>query len=372
MTPVLFADLKKQYLSIKEELEIAIHRVFERGFFILGEEVQRFEEEFSSYCGTKYGVGVGSGTEALHLALVAAGVSPGDEVITVPNTAVPTVSAISFAQAKPVFVDIHPHTYTMDTSDTSRIENAITHKTRVILPVHLYGQAADMEPILDMARKYNLSVIEDASQAHGAEYKGKRVGTIGRMGCFSFYPTKNLGAYGDGGMVVTNDEEMAHKLILLRNYGQRDRYHHITKGFNSRLDEIQAAILRVKLKRLDQWNELRRKIAKRYDHLLKNSSIVTPTEAEYGMHSYHLYVIRNPKRDELRTFLKKHGIETLVHYPIPIHLQEAYQDLGIGKGSFPIAEQYATEILSLPLYPELESEEIERVAHAIDRFQNEH
>ncbi|MBU0568832.1 DegT/DnrJ/EryC1/StrS family aminotransferase [bacterium] len=360
-----FVDLKIQYELIKEEIREAIDGVFERSWFILGENVACFEEEFALYCGVKFAIGVGSGTEALHLALVACGVKSGDEVITVPNTAVPTISAISFANAKPVFVDIDPETYTIDFSN---IEKAITDKTRVILPVHLYGHPADMEPIMEIAGKYGLKVVEDCCQAHGAEYKGRKIGTIGDIGCFSFYPSKNLGAYGDGGAIITDNEVLANKVKMLRNYGETKRYYNEIEGFNSRLDEIQAAILRVKLKRLDEWNELRRAKANLYNELLKEAQVVLPVEEEYAKHVYHLYVIRTKHRDRLQEWLKNNGVGTLIHYPIPVHLQRAYQDLGYEQGSFPVTELYAKEILSLPIYPELKDEEVKEISNLIRDF----
>lgn len=362
---ISFLDLKRQYLSIEDEIAQALQSVFDKSWFILGEQVEAFEEEFSIYMGTKYGIGVGSGTEAIHLALVACGVKSADEVITVPNTAVPTISAISFANATPVFVDIDPNTYTMD---TSQLERNITERTKVILPVHLYGHPVDMDPILDIAKRYNLKVVEDACQAHGAEYKGEKVGSIGDIGCFSFYPSKNLGAYGDGGFVTTNDRKLADKIRLLRNYGQSEKYFHLIKGFNSRLDEIQAAILRVKLKRLVLWNDKRRELARCYCQLLEHSAVLVPREMDYANHVYHLFVIRSQKRDELQAFLRSHGIGTLIHYPIPVHLQKSYEDLGIGLGSFPTAEKCATEILSLPLYPELTVDEVTEVSKIICDF----
>jgi len=357
-------DLKRQYYSIKEEIDNAIKNVLESGYFILGENVKLFEDEFSRYCNAKYGIGVASGTDALQLALRACGISRGDEVITVSNTAFPTAIAISYTGAKPVFVDVD-ETYTMD---ASRVEEKINEKTKAILPVHLYGQPADMDPILEIAKKHDLYVIEDACQAHGAEYKGRKVGSIGDIGCFSFYPTKNLGAYGDGGFITTNNEELAERLKLLRNYGQIERYNHAIKGYNSRLDEIQAAILRVKLKRLDKWNELRRRNAKLYSELI-GEKVIVPFERENSTHVYHLYVIRTKQRDELRKWLKSRGILTDVHYPTPIHLQKAYADLGLGEGSLPVTEKYANEILSLPMFPELTEEEISHIADAINEFE---
>ena len=362
---ITIVDLKRQYKTIKTEIDATITEVFNNSWFILGKQVEAFEQEFADFCGVKYAVGVGSGTEALHLALVALGVRSGDEVITVPNTAVFTVSAISFANAKPIFVDIDAHYYTMD---PAKIEDAITEKTKVILPVHLYGQCADMDEILQIARKHNLRVIEDACQAHGAGYKGKKAGTMGNVGCFSFYPSKNLGAYGDGGMIITNDFELAERLKMLRNGGQEERYYHKIKGFNSRLDEIQAAILRVKLKYLNEWNEKRRNIAKMYNKLISNLLITKPEEADYTQHIYHLYVIRCQKRNELQKYLTEKKIGAQIHYPIPVYLQEAYRDLGLEKGTCSVTERYAVEILSLPIYPELEDTEIEYICKVLNKF----
>ena len=361
---ILFSELKTQYESIKDEIQEAFEQVFASSWFVLGKNVEAFEKEFASYCQANYGIGVGSGTEALHLALLTCDVQPGDEVITVANTAVPTISAISFAQATPVFVDIDPDSYTMN---PKLIEEKITDKTRAILPVHLYGQSADMRPILKLAKKYNLKVIEDACQAHGAEYDGKKVGALGDLGCFSFYPSKNLGAYGDGGMVVTNDQNLADNIWMLRNYGQKKRYYHDIKGFNSRLDELQAAFLRKKLKYLDRWNENRRQIAQLYhDNLGK--AVVKPVEKDYAYHIYHLYVIRCQQSEKLQNYLKENEIQTLIHYPVPVHLQKAYMDLNIKQGSLPITEQYASEILSLPLYPELKKDDVFYVADKINEF----
>ena len=361
---IQFSELKTQYENIKAEILEAFEQVFESSWFVLGKNVEAFEKEFASYCDAKYGIGVGSGTEALHLALLACGVQPGDEVITVANTAVPTISAISFAQATPIFVDIDPDSYTMN---PNLIESKITEKTRVIMPVHLYGQSADMRPILNLAQKYNLKVIEDACQAHGAEYNGRKIGSLGELGCFSFYPSKNLGAYGDGGMVVTNDPELADRVWMLRNYGQRKRYCHDIKGFNSRLDELQAAFLRKKLEHLNRWNEWRRRLAQIYHDSL-GKSVVKPIEKDYAYHIYHLYVIRSQHRDDLQKYLMKNGIQTLIHYPVPVHLQQAYYDLNIKPESLPITEKYAAEILSLPMYPELKDDDVFYVADKINDF----
>ena len=362
-----FGDLKRQYLTIKEEIDEAISNVLNRGWFILGEELLAFEEEFASYCNVDYGIGVGSGTEALHLSLVACGVEPGDEVITVPNTAVPTVSAISCAGAIPAFVDIDPNTYTMD---PNKLEDYLkkrftTKKAKAVIPVHLYGYPADMDPILEIARRYGLKVIEDACQAHGAEYKNQKVGSLGDAGCFSFYPSKNLGAYGDGGMIVTNDSDLAKRISMLRNYGQENRYHHKIKGFNSRLDEIQAAILRIKLRHLDRWNKRRRQIAKIYDQGTAHSEIKKPIEMDNSQHVYHLYVIRTKNREEIQKNLLEKGIETIIHYPVPIHLQEAYKDLKLKESTFPQAELHAKESVSLPVYPELSDSEVQHICDVI-------
>jgi dTDP-4-amino-4,6-dideoxygalactose transaminase len=367
VTNVPFLDLRRQYNSLKDEINEAINDVLESGNFILGEKVAFFEKEFAEYCSVKFGIGMASGTDALHLALLACGVRRGDEVITVSHTAIPTVLAISFTGAKPIFVDINPHTYTMD---VSQVENKITNKTKAILPVHLYGHPVDVDPLIEMADKYDLKLIEDACQAHGSTYKGRKVGSFGHVGCFSFYPTKNLGAYGDGGFIGTNDEEISEKVKLLRNYGQRDRqrYIHSLKGYNSRLDELQAAILSVKLKKLDEWNESRRRKAKMYHELLKGTNNVTPIEEVYAKHVYHLYVIRSKHRLELRQWLKSQGIATLIHYPVPVHLQEAYRNLNLRKASFPATEKCAAEVLSLPLYAEITDKEIGIVAKAIKEF----
>ncbi len=367
---VTFNNLRSQYLSIKEEIDEAVAEVLDSGWFILGPQVVAFEKEFAAYCETSYAVGVGNGTEGLQLALLACGVGPGDEVITTPLTAVFTALAISATGAMPVFVDIDPQTYTLD---PLRLERAFTPKTRAILPVHLYGQCADMEPIVEFARRYDLAVVEDACQAHGALYKGRKAGCLGHVGVFSFYPTKNLGAYGDAGIVVTNDQEIAERVQTLRNGGQRGRYRHVVRGFNSRLDELQAAILRVKLRRLDEWNAARRRRARLYNELLKGSNVVTPVEREYAQHVYHLYVIRSRRRDDLRSFLQQHGVETLIHYPTPVHLQEAYRDLGFRReeGELPLfreAETCAAAILSLPLFPHLAEKQVAYVCDLIGQF----
>jgi dTDP-4-amino-4,6-dideoxygalactose transaminase len=345
-----FVDLKAQYASIKPEVDTAILRILENCQFTLGSEVEKFEEEFAAYCSAALGIGVNSGTSALHLALLAAGIGPGDEVITVPFTFVATVAAIHYVGATPVFVDIALDTFTLD---PARLENAITPRTRAILPVHLYGHPADMDPIIGLAKKHNLIVIEDAAQAHGAEYKGRRVGSLGDMGCFSFYPGKNLGAYGEGGMVITNNPEYERKIRMLRDWGAERKYHHALKGYNFRLETIQAAVLRVKLKYLEKWTEARRAAAAYYDEKLSGSGIITPEAMPYARHVYHVYAIRTAERQEWRDFLQARGIHSGIHYPIPVHLQEAYADSRYKVGDFPHSESAAFEVLSLPMYPEL-------------------
>jgi dTDP-4-amino-4,6-dideoxygalactose transaminase len=357
-----FVDLKAQYRSIKDEILPAVAAVLESAQFVLGEAVAGFEQEFAAYCGAKHAVGVNSGTSALHLALLAAGVGPGDEVVTVPHTFVATVAAIGYTGARPVFVDIDPVTFTMD---PERIEQAITPRTKVIMPVHLYGQPADMAPILELARRRNLVVIEDAAQAHGAEYKGRRAGGLADMGCFSYYPGKNLGAYGEGGAVVTNNPEHARAIRTLRDWGAERKYHHDVKGFNYRMEGIQGAILRVKLRHLEAWTEARRAHAARYDQLLAGSGYPTPVAAPYSRHVYHVYAIRSPDRDGLQRTLHERGVQTGIHYPIPVHLQKAWAELGHRRGDFPHAEHAAAEVLSLPMFPELTEAQIAAVAAAL-------
>ena len=354
-----FGDLKLQYGALKAELDESIRSVLESGWFILGKNVSAFESEFAAYCGAAFAVGVGNGTDALQLALMACDIGRGDEVITVPNSATFTALAISGAGAKPVFVDIHPDTHNMD---PQKLEAAIGPHTKAIMPVHLYGQPADMDPLLAIARRHGLLVIEDAAQAHGALYRGQRVGTLGDVGCFSFYPSKNLGAFGDGGLVTTNWPEIADRARMLRHGGQKSRYDHQLLGMNSRLDEMQAAILRVKLPYLDKWNDRRRHIAALYTALLGDSEVETPLEMPGIKHIYHLYVIRCQERNALQQYLAEHGVETAIHYPTPIHLQGAYRWLNLGPGSFPVAERYADEVLSLPIYPELTDTKVREIA----------
>jgi dTDP-4-amino-4,6-dideoxygalactose transaminase len=370
---VPFLDLTRQYKKIKSEILSATQRVYEKGRFILGEEVYAFEKAFSHYCGVRYGVGVGSGTDALYLALKAAGIGEGDEVVTVANSFVATAFAISYTRAKPLFVDIDPKAYTMDPNSLELLlkrEKAKKsgQKIRAVVPVHLYGHPADMDSIMEIADRYDLVVIEDACQAHGAKYGRRKVGSLGAMGCFSFYPTKNLGGYGDGGMVVTDHQKYDQKLRLLRCYGERKKYQHILKGHNSRLDEIQASLLRVKLKYLDQWNEERRRKARLYTRMLSPLGLVCPSEKKGVRHVYHLYTIKTRKRDALQAFLKKRGIETLIHYPIAIPLEKAYQEMGYRRGDFPLTDQWSRKILSLPFFPEMKESEIEEVAEGIRSF----
>jgi dTDP-4-amino-4,6-dideoxygalactose transaminase len=359
-----FVDLKAQYNVIKHEVGAAIERVLETCEFTLGSEVAAFEGEFAAYCGATHGIGVNSGTSALHLALLAAGIGPGDEVITVPFTFVATVSAICYTGATPVFVDIGPRTFTMD---ATAIEAAITARTRAIMPVHLYGQPADMDPILEIARRHGLVVIEDAAQAHGAEYKGRRAGSIGDMGCFSFYPGKNLGAYGEGGMVVSDSPEYVRTIRMLRDWGAEKKYQHVLKGYNYRLEGIQGAVLRVKLRHLDAWTKARRAAASWYDYLLAGSGVRTPAAVPAARHVYHIYAIRTAERQELQGALQAQGIQTGIHYPTPIHLLPAFADLGYRAGEFPHAERAAGEVLSLPMFPELTAEQCETVCGAVRR-----
>ena len=362
-----FVDLKSQYHSLKEEIDAAVARVLVSGQFVLGPEVAAFEEEFAAYCHARDGVAVNSGTSALHLALLAAGIGPGDEVITVAFTFVATVAAIHYVQARPVFVDIEPRSYTMD---VTQIESAVTERTKAIIPVHLYGQPADMDPILEIARRHDLIVIEDAAQAHGAEYKGRRVGSIGDLGCFSFYPGKNLGAYGEGGMVVTNNPEYTRALRLLRDWGQERKYHHVVKGYNYRMEGLQGAILRVKLRHLESWTESRRAHAARYDKLLADCEVQPPVALPHNRHVYHIYAVRAAARDALRRTLDEQGIQTGIHYPIPVHLQEAYADPACRPGDLPSTELAASEVLSLPMYPELSESQIEAVCAAMPEAVN--
>lgn len=360
---ILFVDFKKGYEEIKEEIQGAINRVLERQWFIFGEELEKFEEDFSRYIGSKYSIGCASGTDALYLAVAASNIGNNDEVITVSHTMTSTVDAIARNGAKPIFVDIDTATFNID---PSKIEEKITNKTKAILLVHLYGNPADMNPILEIAEKYNLLIIEDACQAHGTEYKGRKAGNIGHIGCFSFYPSKNLGAYGDAGLISTNNRDLSELLKLYRNYGQRKRYYHDFIGINSRMDEIQAAILRVKLKYLDNWNDRRRKHAKLYNELLDGVNVITPIEKEYAKHIYHLYVIRSDCRDKLKEIFDKNNIQTYIHYPIPVHMQMAYANYR-NIYNLPSTEKICKEILSLPMHPWLTEEEIQSISELIKK-----
>lgn len=363
--PIPILDLKSQYRSIRSEIKKAVDQVLNNAQFILGENVKKFEDEFAEFCNTKYAVGVGNGTDALYLALRSIGLSKEDEVILPVYTFIATAEAVTLNGAKPVFIDINPVTYNID---INKIEEAISKKTKAIIPVHLYGQPAEMDRIIEIAKKHNLYVIEDCAQAHGAKYKGKKVGGIGDIGCFSFFPGKNLGAYGDAGIITTNNKKLAKRVLMLRNHGRLEKYKHEIEGINSRLDEIQAAILRIKLKYLNKWNELRRKNAKIYNHLFKNiKGIVTPEILEVVESVYHLYVIRVKNRDDVQKQLREKGILAAVHYPFPLHLQPAYKYLGYKKGDFPEAEKVAKEILSLPMYPELTNNQIKFIVNSIKK-----
>lgn len=365
---VPFVDLKAQYRALQPQMDEAIQSVLNRTAFIMGPEVKSFEKAFAEYIGVKHVVGVGSGTSALRLALVALDIGPGDEVITVPDTYIATCEAISHTGATVVFVEADAQTYNLD---PNKLEAAITDKTKAVLPVHLYGQPADMQEIMTIARRHNLYVIEDAAQAHGASHKGQRIGTFGDISCFSFYPGKNLGAYGDGGAVATDDDDLAAKMRLLHNHGQEVKYEHLVVGYCDRLDNLQAAVLGIKLPHLDDWNAARRSRAAIYDEILGNvPGITTPFVADYNEHVYHLYVIQvaDGRRDDLQKYLGKMGASSGLHYPIPVHLQNAYADLGHQVGDFPISEQLASQGLSLPIFSEMSDEQAIFVANKIVEF----
>jgi dTDP-4-amino-4,6-dideoxygalactose transaminase len=362
---ILCANPRLQYLAHKGEIDAAIMRVLTQGRYILGEEVKALESEFAAYIGVAYGIGVGSGTESLHLAMKACGIGVGDEVVTVSHTAVATVAAIEQAGATPVLVDIEPDFFTMD---FRKIATVITPKTKAIIPVHLYGQPVDLDPILEIAKKYDLRVIEDCSQAHGAMYKGKRVGSYGDVACFSFYPTKNLGALGDGGMIVTDQPELAHRAELLREYGWEERHFCLLPGWNSRLDEVQAAILRIKLRYLEQDNTARIRIAAMYRDGLMGCEMALPVCRQEASHVYHLYVVLVPRRDALKQHLNREGINALIHYAVPVHLHPAYRDRLAGRENLKETERAAKELLSLPIYPELTKAEVQAVIQAVRTF----
>ena len=360
-----YVELKTQFTKIEGEIRAAIDAVLESGWFILGEQVRAFEAEFATYLGLAHAAGVASGTDAIHLALRALGVGSGDEVITVPNTCVPTLCGVVATGATPVLADVDPGTLTLD---PQALRSALTPKTRAIVPVHLYGHPCDMDPIMEIARAHNLAVVEDCAQAHGSLYKDAKCGSFGDAAAFSFYPSKNLGAYGDGGAVVTARADVAERVRMLRNYGEERRYHHAIEGVNSRLDEMQAAILRVKLKHLDEWNSARRLRADAYRAELADGGITLIDEADWARSNYHLFVVRSGNRDALQEHLKEHGVGTYIHYPIPIHLQHAYTGLGYRKGDFPISEEACDRVLSLPMYPELPMDAIPRIARCIAAF----
>ncbi|MCI4677050.1 DegT/DnrJ/EryC1/StrS family aminotransferase [Rhodoblastus acidophilus] len=358
-----FLDLKTQYRQIKPQVDDAVLRVMESGQYVLGPQVEAFEERFAAYCGASHCRAVNSGTSALHLALLAAGVGPGDEVITVSMTFVATAAAILYAGAQPVYVDVDPVTWTMD---PARVAAAVTPRTKAILPVHLHGLMADMDPIMDIARRHGLVVIEDAAQAHGAEYKGRRAGSIGDLGCFSFYPGKNLGAYGEGGAVTTSRADLAQRIALLRDWGQASKYNHVIAGYNYRMDAIQGAVLNVKMDYIEEWTEARRAVGARYDQLLASSGLARPNPPAHSRHVYHVYAISHPRRDVALKTLQAAGVGVGIHYPVPVHLQKAYADLRFKPGSLPVTERLAGEFLSLPIYPELAPEQAEYVARALD------
>jgi dTDP-4-amino-4,6-dideoxygalactose transaminase len=360
-----FFDATQQYHQLKEEIDAEIASVLRNGRFILGPQVEAFEAEFAAYCGARFAVGLANGTEAIALALAACDIGPGDEVITAANTSVFTALGISMVGARPRLVDIDPWTFTLD---PAQLKASITPRTRAIIPVHLYGQPAEMASIMTVARQRSLYIVEDACQAHGAKYREQRVGSIGHLAAFSFYPTKNLGAYGDGGAVVKSDAALAEKLRWLRDGGRVDRYRHVICGYNSRLDEIHATVLRIKLRYLDEWNECRRTLAAHYSKTLEDTSVVIPIEASYARHVYHLYVVRSCTRDALHRYLADCGIQTLIHYPIPVHLQPAFAGLGYPSGSFPEAERACDEVLSLPMFPELREEQVDVVCETLKRW----
>jgi dTDP-4-amino-4,6-dideoxygalactose transaminase len=365
LTSIPLVDLKAQYEPLKEEIRRAWDEILDSMHLFLGPNVLAFEQEFAKYCQVNHAIGVSDGTTALQVALRACGISLEDEVITVSHSFVATVEAIRLVGAKPVFVDVNPHTYTIA---IDQIEEKITSRTRAILPVHLYGQCADMDPILEIARRHGLYVIEDACQAHGAEYKGRKAGSMGSLAAFSFYYSKNLGGYGEGGMVTTQDDTLAQRVRIIRDHGSQQRYVHESLGLNARLDELQAAALRIKLPYLDRWNDRRRQNALLYNQALNGCQVMTPTEREGNCHVYHLYVIRSGQREMLRKFLGEMGIGTGIHYPIPIHLQSGYQDVSPGRGSLPVTEAVVDEVLSLPMYAELTQAQIERVSSHIHQF----
>lgn len=361
-------NLKLQYQNIKSDIDTAVQKVLDTGQFILGPDVTALESEIARYFSVNYAVGVASGTDALHLALLACGVGNGDEVITSPFTFIATCEAIAYCGATPVFVDIDPKTYNLD---PEKIEDKITKKTKAVIPVHIYGQAAEMDSIVGITRRHQLKVIEDVAQAFGGEYKGKKLGALGDVGCTSFFPSKNLGCYGDGGMIFTNNKEIAEKVTMLRTHGSREKYNHDLVGFNSRLDTIQAAIVRVKLKHIDQWNNMRIKHAERFNELFTDCKAVTPYTEPYNKHVYHLYTIMINGREKCQKLLKERDIASAIHYPIPVQLQKSFEYLGYSKDDLPVSRKISSKTLSLPMFPELRDEEINYIAKTVKEFLNE-
>ena len=361
---IQLVDLKSQYANIKDDINKAISEVLESQYFILGPKVSELEKLIAEYCHTKHGIGVASGSDALLLALMAIEVGSGDEVITTPFTFFATAGSVSRLGAKPVFVDIDPKTYNIN---PELIEKKITSKTKAIIPVHIYGQCADMDPIMEIAKKHDLFVIEDAAQAIGAKYKERKAGSMGHLGCLSFFPTKNLGGCGDGGMIVTNDDALAEKINVLRVHGSKPKYYHSVIGINSRLDAIQAAVLIAKFRYLDKWNEARRRNASRYDSLFNDVDVITPYSEDFNYHIYNQYVIRSEKRETIKDFLKKSDIATEIYYPVPLHLQACYSDLKYHEGDLPASEEAAKQVLALPIYPELADEQQKQVAEAVKK-----
>ena len=360
---VPFLDLKAHHAPLLEKFDCAIREVVESSAFAGGPFVEKFEQEFAAFCSSSHAIAVGNGTDALWLSLLALGIGEGDEVITVPNTFIATAEAITYFKARPVFVDVDQNTFTMNPAE---LEKSLTERTKAIIPVHLFGQPADMDPILEFARAHGLFVVEDAAQAHGAEYKGRKAGTMGDAGCFSFYPGKNLGAFGEAGAVVTNDPELRKQIQMLRDHGQSEKYYHALMGWNCRMDGIQAAVLSIKLRHLYEANSLRRKHALQYNHAFAGiDGILTPFEAKYAKHVYHVYAVRVQERDAVRQHLQEMGVGCAVHYPVPIHLQDACRNLGYTRGAFPIAESLADEFVSLPMFPELTEEQIEYVGRCV-------
>lgn len=363
--PVPYLDLPAQIRGIRKEVDAALARAIDNCAFCLGPDVAQFERDFAGFCDALHCVGFNSGTSALHVAMLLAGVGPGDEVITTPFTFIATSWAISYVGARPVYVDIEDATCNLD---VKLVERAITSRTRALLPVHLYGHPCDLDPLLEAARKHKLPLIEDACQAHGAKYKGKTVGTFGASSCFSFYPAKNLGAFGEGGALVTNDAQLAARARALREHGSTRRYHHDEVGFNYRMEGFHGAVLGVKLKYLAKWNERRRAIAKIYTELLSETPLQLPREAPYAASAWHLYSVRHPRRDELKKHLEANGVGSAIHYPMPLHLQKAYANLGYKPGDFPVAEKAAREVLSLPIYPEMTDKQVQRVTDVVKEF----